>query len=754
MKSLHSFFICIILVLFSCNHEPSTTVSSDGDTLNTSIKQPDSLNVISFESDKWISLNEESGESSEAFGYVPGKKRLEKRLDKEFSSIDPLEYYLSENNKFSDKKAMKEKREKIENLNKIYNSNYYDLGHIPERRNNANMMLSLTNTTYPLVSYSKMSDNFSDNKGRVDMKSGSKKILRASSEDLKTILNNAVQLINLSDLPEADERMYYLENNGLSKEYLLYYNKAFIRYKYSDFYEAIRNAEKAISYRKDFYLAYLLIGDSYLALGKTEKAFQYYEDVLKIKENIVSLERVAYSSLLLGKGDVSESCYTKILEKYYGQDRINYLAGYAMSLAYNGKNELSIKTVRDLKGMRKNWFLPFVIEGWNELLMGNYGKADIAFSIADKNGEKLYSSIGRAVSNYCNRDYSSSSRLFYYLEENPKYKKLEKNPILLIYAGYSFVNAYDFRSALEKFTAYAELTGKKDDCYYLGMSICSFGFDDYYSAETFLDSAGLQKNNLSEYYYLKGIYALRNKKYQNAERAFEQSRDSDKKNLRTINGLGAALSGLKKYEQSISVFNEGLLLKHNDPYLLFNKASAIFNIAKNLFEKGSGKQAADTLKSGLDLMKKVTAISPSFFTDINIGNAYSSIKDSTNALAYYSKVHNLASEVNIGVLYASLNMENKAKKIWEQVHDTDTSYVLAGYNIKAIDMPYKVTSKKGNREIHTSERFQYYENFYFEIGYHWKAPIPVLFESSFEPLVPLGYSNLRFTKISKGEKKE
>ena len=318
----------------------------------------------------------------------------------------------------------------------------------------------------------------------------------------------------------------------------------------------------------------------------------------------------------------------------------------------------------------------------------------------------------------------------------------------MIYEGYSFVNAYDFKSASLKFIEYASVV-KKDDCYYLGMSICSYGFDDFISAEAFLDSAGLQKNNLSEYYYLKGIYALRNKKYQKAEKAFEKSRDVDKKNVRTINGLGAALNGLHDYEKSILVFNEGLILKPNDPFLVFNKASAVFNIAKKLFENGAVKQAADTLKYGLDLMNKVSVIAPNFFLDINIGNAYSSVKDSANALAYYNKVSNLASEVNIGVLYACLKMDNKAKKIWEQVRDTDTSFVLAAYNIKAIDMPYKVKSKKGGREIYTSERFQYYENFYFEIGYHWKAPIPVLFESSFESLVPLGYSNLRFTKISK-----
>ena len=763
MKSLHSFFICILLVLFSCNHEPSTTVSNDGDTLNTSLKKTDTLNSKAFESDKWVSLSEESSESSDAFGYVPSKKRLEKRLEKEFSSVDPLEYYLSDNSKFSDKEAMIKKREKIENLNRIYNSNYYDLGHIPERRNNANAMLSLVNKPYPLKSYSEMSDNFSDNRNRAEMKSGSKKIRRTSSEDLKTILNSAVQLINLSELPEAEETVNYLETNGLAKEYLLCYNKAFIRYKYSDFYEAIKNAEKAISYRKDFYLAYLLIGDSYLSLGKTAKAYEYYANAIKIKENIVALERVGYTAMMLGKGQEAENCYLKILEKYYGKDRTNYLAGYAISLAYNGKNQLSLQTVRDLKDMRKEWSVPHLIEGWNELLMGNYKKAENAFSQADKKGEKLYSLIGRALGYYCSKDYLSSARLFYYLEENSKYKKLEKNPVLLIYAAYSYINSYEnsssfldhipFTAALSKLDDYATIA-KRDDCYYIGMSLCSYGLGDFISSEAYLDSAKTQTDNLSEYYYLKGAYALRNLKFQNAKVFFEKSLVANNKNLWSINGLGAALKGLEDFEKSISVFNIGLKLKPNDPYLLFNKASSIFNIAKMLFEKSSVKQAADTLKYGVRLMNKVSTIDSRFFIDINIGNGYSSIKDSTNALAYYRKVNELHSEVNIGALYACLNMEKRARKLWEQVHATDTSLVLASENIKALDTPFSKTSKWGGRDIYTSERFHYYEAFYFPLGYHWKPSIPVLFENSFEPLVPLGYSNLRFTKVSKEKKKE
>lgn len=752
MKCLYCFFVLILSVFIGCNQEPSSEVSSnEGDTLNTSFKEIDTLNSKSFERDKWVSLSEESSESENALGYVPSKKRLEKRLEKEFATVDPLEFYLSENRKFSDKQAMIKKRKKIKKLNKIYYSNYYDLGHIPERRNNANMMLALTNTAYPLRSYSKMSDDFSDNKSRIEMKSGSEKKLNTSSKDLKTILNNAVQLINLSQLPEAEETINYLENNGLSKEYLLYYNKAFVRFKFSDFQEAIKYGKKSINFRKNFYLSFLLIGDSYLALGSNEKAYQYYTDALKIKENIVSLERVAYSALLLGKGDVSENCYSKILEKYKGNDRINYMAGYALSLAYNNKHELSFKKVKELKGLRKEWAVPFLIEGWNELLLGNYAKAEEAFSQSDKKGEKLYSSIGRAVGYYCRKDYSNSSRLFYYLEENPKYKKLERNPLLLIYAGYSFANTYNFTSAFLKFIDYAGIV-KKDDCYFIGMSLCSYGSDDFHSAEGFLDCAGVQTDNLTEYYYLKGVYALRNLKYQNAKGSFEKSLIFNRENLRSMNGLGASLTGLKNYEKAISVFNDGLKLKPNDPYLLFNKASAVFNVAKTLYAKGSVKQAADTLKYGLGLMNKASAIDRSFLADINIGNAYSSIKDSSNALAYYSKVKNLAADVNIGSLYARFNMFDKAKNIWEQVRDTDTSFVLAGNNIKAIDMPYNKTSEKGSKGGGGAERFQYYESLYFEIGYHWTIPIPVLFESPFEPLVPLGYSNLKFAKISKVKK--
>lgn len=741
MKHFYPIVALFLLGLVSCTHEPSPNASVS-DTLSYQTNMADTLGLGIFDGDKWIALNGDT-ESENAFGYVPGKKKLEKRLEKEFSTIDPLEYYLSENNKFSDKKAMNKKREKIERLNKIYNSNYYDLGHIPERRNNANLMMSLTNTSYPLKSYASMGDDFAENKSMIEMKSGSKRFGNISTDDLKTLLNNAVQLINLSELPEAEETLNYIENTSLSKEYLLYYNKAFIRFQYSDFYQTINYARQAIKIRKDFYLGYLLMGDSYLALDLNQKAYEYYSKALDIKENIVSLERVSYSALRIGKADISESCYSKILEKYKGKDRINYMAGYALALTYNKKYEQADKAIEELKGVRKEWAIPFLIEGWNELLAGNYQTAEKAFSESDKKGEKLYSSIGKAIGYYCNKDYLSSSRLFYYLEENPKYKKLEKNPALLIYAGYSYANSLDFNSAMLKFIDYSAVV-KKDACYYLGMSLCSFGFDDFNSAELYLDSAGIQTNNMSEYYYLKGIYALRNSKYKNAKAAFEKSLLCNNKNLWSINGLGASLKGLESYEKSISAFNTGLILNPNDPYLLFNKASAIFSIANKLHEKGAVKQAADTLKYGLSLMNKVSTIAPFFFTDMNIGNAYALIKDSTNALKYYSKVKNLAAEVNKGSLYAGMNLNNEARQIWEQVKATDTSFTLAKYNLEALDSYSSQLQGK---------KFKYYENYYFQVGYHWQISIPVLFETNFEPLVPLGYANLKFTKVS-GKKDE
>lgn len=742
MKLIYFFFISLVLLLAGCNHEPATTISSEeSDTLNLPFADNETSNNI-FEKEKWISLSEQSTESSDGFGYVPGRRKLEKRLEKEYSTIDPLEYYLSENDKFSDKEIMKKKREKIKSLNKIYNSNYYDLGHIPERRNNSNIMLSLTNTAYPLKSYALMSDDFTDNKNIVEIKSVSKKMHSPSADDLKTILNNAVQLINLSQLPEAEVTLNDLEGSAVSNEYLWAYNKAFIRFQYADFLETIRYSKKSIKLRKDFYLGYLLLGDAYLALDINGKAYQYYSDAIKIKENIVSLERVAYAAMLIGKSDIAESCYAKILEKYKGADRINYLAAYALSLTYNGKHELSAKVINELKGLKKEWYLPFLIEGWNELLMGNYEKAEKAFLQSDKKGEKLYSSVGRAITFYCNKDYSNSSRLFYHLEENPKYKKLERSPVLLSCEGYSYANILDFNSAMTKFTDYASIV-KKNDCYYIGMSLCAFGFNDFNSAEAFLDSAGIQINNLSEYYYLKGVYALRNLKFKDAEASFTKSLTFNNENLWSINGLGAALKGLENFEKSFSVFNEGLKFKPNDPYLLFNKASSVFNIAKKLYGKGANTQANDTLKYGISLMHKVAVIAPGFFTDMNIGNAYAAVKDSVNALKYYNKINNPAADVNIGSLYAGMNMYSNARQMWEQVQATDNSFVLAKYNIEALDA-YSGSSK--------GQRFQYYENFYFQIGYHWDIEIPFLYEHSFEPLVPLGYSNLKFTKISKEEK--
>ena len=743
------YLICIILLFVtSCKNKSQKGPAEIVDTIVVNNTKIDSAKNIGMDADKWISINEKSDESSNSFGFVPGKNKIEKKLKNEFENIDPLEYYLSENIKFTDKTAMIKKREELEKLMLIYNTNYYDLGHIPERRNNMDVMLSLVNTPFSLRNLSETTGDFDDNKRKLEMKSGYKKVTNANSGDLKSILNNAVQLINLNELRQAEETINYLEKNGLSKEYLLYYNKSFIRYSFADFSESIRNAEKAIVIRKDFYLGRLLIGDSYLSIGQNEKAFQYYSDALQTKENIVSLERVAYSALLCGKADVAENCYFKILEKYNGKDRLNYMAGYALALAYNGNHDLSMKKVMEIKGIRKDWSLPYLIEGCNYLLMGKYGESEKSFNESEKRGEKTFSILGRAIGYYCQKDYSKSSMAFYSLQGNSIYNKFEQqNPPLLIYSGYSFVNSYDFTSACQKFIAYSQVR-KRDDCYYIGMSICSFGFDDFKTAESYFDSVSIQRNNLSEYYYLKGIYALRNKKYQSAEKSFEKSLDSDKKNLRAINGLGAALNGLQSFEKSVKVFNEGLKISPDNPYLLFNKASAEFNIGKKLYENNNTKSANDTMNYGISLMKKVTAIKPSFFTDLNIGNAYASIKDSAKAMSYYRKINNPTAEVNIGVLYTKYSMNEKARKLWEKVHKADSSFTLAGENLKVIDMPYSSLNSRNGKD----ELFRYYENYYFEIGYHWKAPIPDIYQSPLEPLVPLGYTNFKFAKTSSGKK--
>src|ERR1035437_4837 len=758
--------IFYFLFFLSCNHESTTNKHIKGlDTLSLAIAVGDSFKYTGFDATKWMSLSDDLSEEN-SFGFAGTKGRgekLEKRITKGLENIDPAEYYLSDYQhvKFTDKKEMNNVRKKLERLNRIYRSNYYQNGHVLERRNNM-LILSSLNQKYGWAAgekLSKMPEEYAHNANVTQLKSGNKNLPITASDDLKSLLNIAVQLLNISQLSEpeekqtllseADESLNLLKNDKRSEgDYLLCYNKAFIRYNYSDFSEAIMYGKKSVDIRKDFYLGYLLTGDSYLSSGDIEKAYEYYTAAEKIKKNIVTLERVAYTALFLGKGVIAEDCYSQILNKqdYHKNDRQNYKVGYALALAYNGKLKLAMETVKDLRVWRPTWAVTWLIEGWIDLMSGNYDLAEKAFNKSISKGDELFSKTGIALAKFCKKDYPSSTKIFYDLENMPGYRMIARCPSLLLYSGYSYVNTHDYQSALIKFINYAELE-KKNDYYYLGMSLCHLGFGDYPNAKEYLDSAGTQTSNLSDYYCLKGVSALRNYEYKDARNYFERTLLIDKNNLRGINGLGSSLSALQNFEKSISVFDDGLKLKPDDAYLLFNKADAIFSIGRKLFESGSVQFAKDTIKYGCELINRALSIEPnwSISSYINIGNAYSGIKDSANALSYYGKVSCLQTEVNIGNLYANFNMIDKAKQIWQQVLEKDSSLALAAFNIKAIDMRMDGTKRK---KYTNKDRFQYYCIYHDDLLYYINYKFPVLFEKYFEPLPPLGYANLKFAKIT------
>jgi len=751
----------------SCNNESTTNNPVKGsDTLSLAIAVGDSFKYAGFDAAKWMSLSDEiSNENS--FGYADRGERLEKRITKKLENIDPAEYYLSDSAhvKFTNKKEMNELKKKLLRLNRIYRNNYYENGHVLERRNNMLILSTLNQkNTASGKRLSEMPGEYAHNANIALLKSGNKNHPITSMDDLKTFMNNAVQLLNIAQLSEQSEKLTLLSDaeqslNILQKDkrfcddYLLNYNKAFIRYSYSDYSEAIMYGKKSIAAQKSFYLSYILLGDSYFSQGNIDTAYTYYVAAQKIKNNIVTLERVAYTALFLGKGGIAEDCYSQILNKqdYHKNDRQNYKVGYALALAYNGKHELSMGVAKDLRVWRPNWAITWLIEGWNELMLGKYDLAEKDFKKSISKGDVLCSEIGIAFSKFCMKDYLSSAKIFYDLDNTPEYQTISSYSSLLLYSGYSFANTHDYSGAFNKFNSYGNLN-EKDNYYYLGMSLCYLGYGAYHFAKQNLDSVGKQTNNSSDYYYLQGICKLRNDEFQEAKSFFEKALNFDRKNLRYINGLGASLTALEKFDKSISVFDEGLKLKPEDKYLLFNKADAIFSIGKNLFVNGSVQLAKDTIKYGFKLIDRVISIDPSWSEScyLNIGNTYLVFKDSINALAYYKKATPIAADVNIGTLYANFERIDKAKQIWQQVLEVDSTVDLATYNIKAIDLPldsYKTRKHKNQ------ERFKCYYVYHYDLKYHINYPFPVLFGKYSEPLPPLGYANLKFAKITNGESK-
>jgi tetratricopeptide (TPR) repeat protein len=663
------------------------------------------------------------------------KEDLEQKLKDEYANIDPLEYYLHQNPKYTDKKAMHKKQNELEELIKVYKSKYYDKGHLQGKRDNNAVLVSLLNNTYPELLYKKY-DSISNksNASLTEFKRNESNSFNDNSNSSLSELNRSVQLLKETKYSEASTLLSRLLSTDLLNNYLANYNKAYASLKLNDFQEAIKYANRSVLSRSDFYLGYLLLGECYLSIGDFNQAFNAFKKALTIKENVVCLERTAYASSLKGDYDEAILHYSRILEIYRGlEDLHNYTALNAFGKITVGKQSESISTSKYLSKTQNNWAVPSLIVAWNELYSGNNNEAEKYFNQAAEMGELFYSKLGLAVKSYNAKDFSGASSLFKELNRNEEFNKFKYHKGLLIMQIFSHANNQDFYSAYEKLTEYAKHY-KKDYYYYLGMSLVSYDNFDFKSSETYLDSIKSSSIFETDYLFLKGVTALRNNNYGVAKSYFNRSLKS-KFNLRALNGLGGVFNELEDYKSAMIQFEEGLLVEPNNPYLLFNKASSLCLMGKDYYKKGDTLNARQTVEFGRDLLRKAKSLDPRFIIDLNIGNAYSNILDSTTAIRYYNLVGNNYSNVNIGVVNAFMNNLSKAKEIWETIEKNEPSVELAKINLAASTKP--------------NPKYTYYYYYYYDVSVDVKVPVPVLFDDLFEPLVPLGHSSFQFLNLTK-----
>ena len=271
-----------------------TQTRTRDESLKTNIKpDTDDDKVIN---QKYLSKNLNSGAVLGKSYKDYDKEELEKLLMQAFENIDPLEYYLQNNPRYTDKKDMFNKKTQLNELYEVYTKKFYDRGHLQEMRDNNAVLVSLVSDAYPTELIEKYdSIAHKDNSSLIKFKKSDTKNFDYSTANPLSELNRAVVLLSNEDYKGADAILERLLNGPLPNNYLVNYNKGFVAYKTGDFKASVKYANRSILARENFYLGYLLLGESFLSLGDFKQALKAFQKSLEIKNNVVSMERVAYA---------------------------------------------------------------------------------------------------------------------------------------------------------------------------------------------------------------------------------------------------------------------------------------------------------------------------------------------------------------------------------------------------------------------------------------------------------------------------
>jgi Tfp pilus assembly protein PilF len=193
--------------------------------------------------------------------------------------------------------------------------------------------------------------------------------------------------------------------------------------------------------------------------------------------------------------------------------------------------------------------------------------------------------------------------------------------------------------------------------------------NQYFEIINYVETLNIVIQNLPKILYYKGLAFLRTNKFLEAKKFLEKALEEDPSSQNTAYNAGLANYFLQKYDKSISLLEQSLLLKKND-------ILSIIYLAKSLFE-------ANQIKNSFKLLEQAIRVYPTnanFYFELS--SNFFKIKNYTLAIKFYSKVAELQPDfndvyLNLAICYLSINDHESAIHNLEiQKKKTPNNYLI------------------------------------------------------------------------------
>lgn len=129
------------------------------------------------------------------------------------------------------------------------------------------------------------------------------------------------------------------------------------------------------------------------------------------------------------------------------------------------------------------------------------------------------------------------------------------NSNFFLYRGYAKEKLEDFKGAIDDFKIICEMI-PDEPAYYLLIAKNYEKLNLNNNAEQYFTEALSYANNQYEYYFNRGTYYLKQKRFKNAKEDLEIAYLLEPANLNVINNLGISLYNLKEYQEGCHYFNK------------------------------------------------------------------------------------------------------------------------------------------------------------------------------------------------------